>query len=141
MLEVMSLTVAAMVGSVFIMSSIFFIEDMTVEWFLSSNSAPISLSERFVSVRIRYIAICLAIAVFFERFCPRRSSSVREYYSALSRIISCGEGINVPMRTTSFIARLTACVSILLSSISLYAVRRFITPSICLTLVVIVSAI
>ena len=68
MFEVMSRTVAAMVGSVFIMSSIFLMDEMTVEWFLSPNSAPIYLSERFVSVRIRYIAICLAIAVFFERF-------------------------------------------------------------------------
>ena len=78
MLDVMSLTVAANLGSSLMSSSTFRIEESTVEWFLSSYSAPISLSGRLVSVRMRYMDIWRAVAVFLLRFWPRRSSSFKE---------------------------------------------------------------
>ena len=66
-MEVMSLTVPAMEGSVLRRSSTFLMELRTVAWFLSSYSAPMSFRERFVKERIRYMETCLAMAVFFAR--------------------------------------------------------------------------
>ena len=57
MFEVISRTAAEYMGSSFIISSTLRMEESTVEWFLSPYSAPISLSGRLVSVRIRYMDI------------------------------------------------------------------------------------
>ena len=54
-MDVMSLTVPAIFGSVFSRSSTFLMELRTVAWFLASYSAPISFKERFVSERMSYI--------------------------------------------------------------------------------------
>ena len=53
--EVISLIVPAIAGSFLRRSSIFLMELSTVAWFLSSYSVPMSLSDRFVSERMRYM--------------------------------------------------------------------------------------
>ena len=72
MFDVISRMMPVIFGSLRIRSSIFRIELRAVVW-LRPSSFPMSLRERLVSCRIRYMAICLAMAVFLERLFPLRS--------------------------------------------------------------------
>ena len=77
MFDVISRMMPVIFGSLRIRSSIFRIELRAVVW-LRPSSFPMSLRERLVSCRIRYMEICRAMAVFLERLFPFRSSGFRE---------------------------------------------------------------
>ena len=77
MLDVISRITPVMSGSLRIRSSIFRMELSAVVWFRPS-SFPMSFRERLVSCRMRYMEICLAMAVFLERLFPFRSSDLRD---------------------------------------------------------------
>ena len=93
MLLVMSRTVAAISGSDLSSSSTLRMELSTVAWLRPPNSSPISLSGRFVRLRMRYMAIWRAMAVFLLRLCPRRSAPVSWNERADSSMMTSGVGI------------------------------------------------
>ena len=89
----MSRIESAVSWSVFMSSSMRLMELSTVEWFLPSYMLPMSTSERFVRLRMRYMETCRALATFFERLCPVMSACVTEKYLAVSSIMMSGVGM------------------------------------------------
>ena len=75
-MEVMSRMTIVIAWSLAISSSMRRMELRAVVWFLPS-SFPMSLRERLVSWRIRYMAICLPRVFSRERLTPLRSSGLR----------------------------------------------------------------
>ena len=119
MLLVMSRTVAEISGSDLSSSSTLRMELSTVAWLRPPNSSPISLRGRFVRLRMRYMAIWRAMAVFLLRLCPRRSAPLSWNERADSSIMTSGVGMYVPVRMTSLMARLTESTVIVSSRMSL----------------------
>lgn len=76
------------------------------------------LEGEIVRLRMRYMAIWRAMAVFLLRLCPRRSAPLSWNERADSSIMTSGVGMYVPVRMTSLMARLTESTVIVSSRMS-----------------------